>query len=154
MLTEPHLLFGYLGDATTLDWYETAVKSLTPISVLRGNLDDDVAQRAAIWSSDAGPLSFRAAVPPANLTTFVGALTDLRWAADPAFGVVLGSMADEARRQLLRDAATSVGGTVRFGSSADDLDISTNPGERQIIERLKAAFDPNNRLQPLPWQRR
>ncbi|HWE96306.1 MAG TPA: hypothetical protein VG269_20250 [Tepidisphaeraceae bacterium] len=33
-------------------------------------------------------------------------------------------------------------------------DFSTNPIERQIIERLKHAFDPDGTLNPLPWQTR
>ncbi|MDB5304071.1 MAG: hypothetical protein JWM97_1620, partial [Phycisphaerales bacterium] len=33
-------------------------------------------------------------------------------------------------------------------------DFSTNPVERQIIERLKHAFDPDGVLNPLPWQTR
>ncbi len=37
------------------------------------------------------------------------------------------------------------------GSSPGGLDVSTNPAERRIIERLKQAFDPDGRLTPLPW---
>jgi hypothetical protein len=34
------------------------------------------------------------------------------------------------------------------------VDVSTNPVERRIIDRLKQAFDPNHRLTPLPWHNR
>jgi FAD/FMN-containing dehydrogenase len=59
----------------------------------------------------------------------------------------------------IRAAAEAVGGAVRFARTdgsgrAHLLDVSTNPIERQIIERLKATFDPDGVLNPLPWQSR
>jgi FAD/FMN-containing dehydrogenase len=153
LLTRGELLFGYLGDETTLSWYAANVGTLGPINISRRGLVEDIAHRGGLWQSADGSLAFRAAVPPANVKAFTDGLSSVNWVADPAFGIAVGSI-DGAGRQRLRDAAASVGGQVRLGSSADDLDVSTNPAERQIIERLKTAFDPDNRLQPLPWQRR
>jgi glycolate oxidase FAD binding subunit len=153
LITREHLLCGYLGDATTLEWYQANVGTIGPIDVNRRGLDDDIVHRGELWRTADGSLAFRAAVPPAKLKAFTDGLPFKRWVADPTFGIVLGST-DEAGKQGIRDAAATVGGQVRFGASPDDLDVSTNPAERQIIERLKTAFDPDNRLQPLPWQRR
>jgi hypothetical protein len=55
---------------------------------------------------------------------------------------------------LIREAASGLGGTVitrRDSPNGPLLDVSTNAVERQIIERLKRAFDPDNNLTPLPW---
>ena len=154
LLTRDALLCGYLGDETTVAWYEANVRSAGPVSVSRRSLEDDIDHRARIWQAGDAPLRFRASVPPAGMKRFVDPLGDATWAGDPAFGIVLGSAKDESRREQFRSAAVDVGGSIRFGDAPDDVDVSTNPGERQIIERLKAAFDPDNRLQPLPWQRR
>ena len=141
LLTRDELLCGYLGDDTTLIWYEANVGG----QVTRRTLQEDIAHRSRIWRGD-----FRASVPPSKLKDFTATLDATSWVADPAFGIVLGAASDQTR---IREAAKSLGGQVRVGDS-ETLDISTNPAERQIIERLKAAFDPDNRLRPLPWQTR
>jgi hypothetical protein len=56
---------------------------------------------------------------------------------------------------------TALGGTVilpRSGQTdrplptdGSPIDVSTNPVERRIIDRLNQAFDPDHRLNPLPW---
>jgi FAD/FMN-containing dehydrogenase len=153
LLTRETLLCGYLGDEATLAWYEANVRGSEPMEIQRRSVRDDIDHRASLWKTGITGIPFRASIPPSKLKTFVNALNDSIWAADPAFGIVLGSAKDESRRQL-REAANSLGGSARFGSTALDLDVSTNPAERQIIERLKTAFDPDNRLEPLPWQRR
>ena len=156
LLTPGELLCGYLGDATTVEWYEANVRTADPRDVTRRSFQDDADHRASVWRITEGALAFRASVPPAKLATFADALggDDARWAADPAFGVVFGAVADEAHVGRVRASAESLGGSARFGADVDTLDVSTNPAERQIIERLKQAFDPDNRLHPLPWQRR
>jgi FAD/FMN-containing dehydrogenase len=52
----------------------------------------------------------------------------------------------------LEGAVRAAGGTARVGERASAT-FSTSEAERQIIERLKAAFDPDGVLNPLPWQR-
>ena len=163
LLTGEALWCGYLADARTLDWYEAnagaaanaaGAGAAPAVEITRRGVQDDIDHRAALWrAGDGGGTPFRASVPPAKLAWFVARLTPGAWVADPAFGIVLGSAADDAQRQQLRDAAARVGGTVRFGAGRS-LDVSTNPAERQIIERLKAAFDRDGRLNPLPWQTR
>jgi hypothetical protein len=143
VLTRAELLCGYLSDETTLAWYAANVGG----DVTRRSLREDVEHRAAVWKTSGDKTSFRATVPPAHIESFTSRLTG-EWVADPAFGIVLGNASDAV---AIRESAACVGGSVRFGDG-EDFDISTNPAERQIIERLKTAFDPDNRLRPLPWQ--
>lgn len=155
LLTREALYCGYLGDEATLAWYESNVGSAEPAEMIRRSVDDDIEHRQRLWRASGPGIAFRATVPPARLQSFGDAIASDTWAGDPAFGVVVGSVENNsARRQTLRAAAESVGGQIRFGNTSADLDVSTNPAERQIIERLKAAFDPDNRLDPLPWQQR
>lgn len=145
VLTRNELLCGYLSDETTLAWYEANVGA----KVARRTLQDDITHRAELWNVSSNQAPFRASVPPAQITAFTSRLKG-DWVADPAFGIVLGNAPDA---NLIRELAASLGGSVRF-VDIDSLDVSTNPAERQIIERLKQAFDPENRLRPLPWRER
>jgi glycolate oxidase FAD binding subunit len=157
VLTADALLCGYLGDEPALAYYEDRLKAASPRDVTRRDLREDVEHRAALWRA-AGERTFRAAVPPARLPEFVKALGTSRWVADAAFGVVIGELESEAAGRTLREAASGLGGTVqifaRRDGSRDAFDFSTNPVERRIIDRLKHAFDPENRLTPLPWHSR
>ena len=158
-LTAQELFCGYLADATTLDWYDANVRASEPLSVYRRPLEVDVEQRAFLWKHATARPSFRASVPPARVREFVEAAGLADWCADAAFGIVVGPAPDEAARTL-RDAASGIGGTVTFLAQpgahpvAEDAITSTNPAERRIIQRLKAAFDPDDKLSPLPWQPR
>jgi FAD/FMN-containing dehydrogenase len=160
MLSGPTLLCGYLGDEPTLAWYEANLPSLGPIEAKRWTLEEEARHRTTRWSTydqpsqTDGGVTFRASVPPARLHEFFAGIAHVSHVADPAFGVVIGRTLHATDPDRVRAATAAVGGRVRFGSSAATLDVSTNPAERQIIERLKAAFDPDNRLNPLPWQRR
>jgi FAD/FMN-containing dehydrogenase len=160
LLTPDALLCGYLGDDTTLAWYESNVKVTEPLEVNRRSLEEDVDHRMQLWSARrAGTSHFRASVPPARLRDFTSQLNGKSWVADPAFGIVVGELASPEQRANIRDAARSVNGSVQFRGRPEETDddsvttpeFSTNPAERRIIERLKRAFDPDNRLAPLPW---
>lgn len=153
ILTHDALFCGYLGDERTLAWYEANVETSGPVKVTRRTLQEDIDHRAGIWNAPAGDRTpFRASVPPASFTTAPAFLLAPGWAVDPAFGIIVGSI--DGDRGMLETFVEANRGAVRFGASAATLDVSTNPAERQIIERLKAAFDPDNRLNLLPWQRR
>jgi hypothetical protein len=53
----------------------------------------------------------------------------------------------------VRRAAEEVGGTVTVSYPRQSrFELSTSDVERRMIERLKRAFDPDNRLAPLPWR--
>ena len=148
---------GYLGDDAALAWYEANLPSSSPLHMVRRTIEQDVEDRANHWrfadEPADGETPFRAAIPPAQLPTFTRGLAADSWAADAAFGIVVGTLPRGAERGALADAAASAGGTVRFGAGPS-VAFSTNPVERQIIERLKAAFDPDGNLPPLPWHRR
>lgn len=152
LLTRDALLCGYLGDERTLAWYEANVAATEPVEVSRRELQDDIDHRAGLWRAGEGN-AFRVSVPPAQLASISSWLVFPNWVADPAFGVVVGPVAGDGDRALLDASVTAFGGTIRYGAGAS-LHVSTNPAERQIIERLKVAFDPDNRLNSLPWQRR
>jgi hypothetical protein len=155
MMSGGELLLGYVGDGRTLDYYAEQLKQAGTPQIVRRTIEEDIADRARRWNAE-GELVFRASVPPARIQEFArlaGLQAGDRWVADAAFGVVIGS-APPATSARLREAASRLDGTVRFrrGSIIGPLlDVSTNPVERQIIERLKKAYDPDNQLNPLPW---
>ncbi len=153
-LLEPEALWlGYVGDARTIDYLVEHLPDTRPIELTRRDSSTDMADRARLWRA-AGPAVYRASVPPARILEFVQGVRLTSWIADPAFGIVLGSLEAIDAIAPVRAAAEGVGGSVRVrrGSSIGPfLDVSTNVVERQIIERLKRAFDPDEKLTPLPW---
>ena len=153
VLTRDALLCGYVGDRASLDFYRQAIGQAGVIERIERTLDEDIAHRASLWVKD-GKVTFRASVPPASLAEFVAKMSVDDWSADAAFGIVVGALSDEGPVAKLRESAEALGGTLRTyrGPYGQPIELSTNPGERKIIERLKNAFDPDVTLQPLPWQ--
>jgi hypothetical protein len=162
VLTGDGLLCGYLADATTVDWYAATVRATEPVSVYRRSIEVDTDHRTALWASRQKGASFRASVPPSRVLDFVASAGIRTWSADAAFGVVVGPVGSPDEARTLRHGASALGGTVTFSGrpegSRDSFappDVaSTSSVEQRIIERLKAAFDPENQLSPLPWQTR
>ena len=105
-------------------------------------MEQDIEHRARLWRGD-----FRASVQPASVLEFIVAAKCAPWAADGAFGIVRGSGA----RDAVESAAKQFGGTVVFEGGADWFAPPPGP-ERELLVRLKKAFDPDNRLTPLPWR--
>lgn len=153
VLTREDLLCGYLGDEPTLAFYRGALARSEPIEVINRTLDQDIEHRANLWNVE-GSVVFRASVPPARLGELAPPLGALRWAADAGFGIVVGAANDPAELAALREACSSMGGSLKTfrGAFGPAIELSTTPAERQIIERLKHAFDPDRKLVPLPWQ--
>jgi len=53
----------------------------------------------------------------------------------------------------IRNTATALGGTLTVSYPRQSrFEFSTSDVQRRMIERLKGAFDPDNRLAPLPWR--
>jgi hypothetical protein len=165
VMTTDALYCGYLGDATTADWYYANLSTTEPLQTLRRSPEVDVEHRAELWASACTDSGFRASVPPARVLEFTGELEaacggrSIQWTADAAFGVVVGELDDRLSLGRVREAARRVGGTaVACGEATAPLDApavaSTNPEERRIIEEIKSAFDPDGTLAPLPWQTR
>jgi glycolate oxidase FAD binding subunit len=148
MLTSDALLCGYLADERTLEFYEnTLAAEHKPRAIERRTLEQDIEHRRQLWQGD-----FRVAVPPAKVHDFVAVAKPAKWAADPAFGVIVGSGGDDAQ---VRGAAQALSGTATFtrrdGAPGPLVDVPS-AAQRALLERLKRAFDPDNRLAPLPWQ--
>ena len=146
MLTADGLLCGYLGDERALDFYQKTLPEQRPRAVERRTLEQDIEHRTSLWRG-----SFRAAVPPAKLGDFLAVARPTRYAADAAFGIVVGD-GDEAP---VRSAAQALGGSATFargeGAETPLFDVPS-PQQRALLEQLKKSFDPDNRLAPLPWQ--
>jgi hypothetical protein len=87
-------------------------------------------------------------LPPTQLPRALAALRDDDWAADPAFGIVVG--ADDPSLPL-ESLVRELGGSVlRFDADAKPLACTLPPEAAALLRRLKRAFDPDDRLPPLP----
>ena len=148
MLTSDALWCGYLGDANALAYYRRALPDYRSASFETRSLKEDIAHRCELWRGD-----FRVAVAPTMVSQFVAASRVTQWVADPAFGIILGTADDPT---VIRDVAARLGGTATFdardGSKYTKF-FDEPPGPRRdLLERIKKALDPQNRLVPLPWQ--
>jgi len=168
VLTPDALWCGYLGDGDAIAYYWMNLYKAKPQDVSFRPLDEDITHRRALWQTG-GAGSFRASVPPTRVPDFVRGAGLEQWAADPAFGMVVAPLPPGVDPDTIRSAAAALGGTVilpRSGRTegppstvgatplSSPVDVSTNPVERRIIDRLKQAFDPDHRLTPLPWHNR
>ena len=152
ILTRDDLFCGYLGDEAAVEFYRSALADVPAVQIFSRSLEQDIEHRTSLWRTE-GAVTFRASVAPVAIETMTQSLPELAWCADPAFGIVLGSCARESM-SVIREAAARAGGTAKFfdGTDGAPVELSTSPAERQIIERLKRAFDPDNTLNPLPWR--
>jgi hypothetical protein len=133
ILTADALLCGYLGDERTLAYYLKSLPELGPLSLQQRSLEDDITHRAELWRGE-----FRASVPPAKIMEFIAAAKPTQWVADAAFGIVLGT----GDQTAVDRAAAQLGGTT--GTTVPTA------AQRELLVRLKKAFDPDNQLAPLP----
>jgi hypothetical protein len=131
ILTADALLCGYLGDQRTLNFWRSTVRDA---EVTDRTLEEDIAHRADLFSQPAAD-GFRASVPPSRIGEFVERCQPTRWAADAAFGIVVGA----AEKNLASEAASACSGTT----------LGSTGGNTELVRRLKNAFDPDGKLQPL-----
>ena len=139
---------GYLGDERTIAYYREAIGEHRPVEVVGRSLEEDVAHRAKLWGAAGSDGSYRASVPPLKVLEFAREADLSDWAADAAFGIVVG-ITQTARHEAVRAAARSAGGSVYFvegGRTHAELDQAS----QALLQRLKAAFDPDHKLEPLP----
>lgn len=149
LLTKDALYCGYLGDEPFATFQESRLPGMGARDVVRRTLRDDVEHRAGLWCCYNKP-TVRASVPPARIGEFVSLAKLTDWVADPAFGIVLSSPAAVSMDDVRR-AASDVGGNVTVTYPRQSrFELSTTDVERRMIEHLKHAFDPDNRLTPLP----
>jgi FAD/FMN-containing dehydrogenase len=149
-LTSKGLVCGYLGDARTIDYYRKALPEHRPVELIECSLEEDMRHRAELWRWAGEPGSFRASVPPAKLGEFASAagLAAGAWSADAAFGIVVGdARASDVTR--LRAAARELGGSAHFFDDAGRTRVELDAARRSLLLRLKAAFDPDDKLEPL-----
>jgi hypothetical protein len=148
VLTREATWCGYLGDERTIAFYRGALAEHGPAEVVERSVDADVRHRAELWRAAGTEVSFRAAVPPAKVLEFATATGLGDWAADAAFGIVIG-LAEPRRRESIESAARGAGGDVYFIGNGRPI-LRVDEGRRAVMRRLKAAFDPEGKLEPLP----
>ena len=157
VLAADALICGYLGDGRTVD-HHAAHLSADAAILARGTADDDIATRLTLFTNAAEPdlgaaswlaerVGFRAAVPPARVREFADEAGPAAWAADAAFGVVVGA-GDPA---ALRIAAQKVGASlICHPENGRPIFLDPPAGVVDVLSRLKRQLDPQNRLAPLP----
>jgi hypothetical protein len=144
LLTPDSLFCGYLGDERTVEFYRRGLPQRKLMELLRRPVEEDISHRTNLWS---GSATYRAAVAPAKIPQFIERAGIQKWAADAAFGVV--KIFQAADFSALRQAAQGVGGKVFGESQRLQLDGVYNDAERALLVRLKQAFDPDGKLEPL-----
>ncbi|HEV2293479.1 MAG TPA: FAD-binding protein [Tepidisphaeraceae bacterium] len=152
LLTREALNCGYLGDEQFGAFQESGLRQAGALHVARRTLRDDIEHRAGLWCCY-NDLALRTSVPPARIAEFVSLAKLSAWVADAAFGIVISSPTSETSIEAVNRAAIRVGGTLTITYPRQSrFEVSTTDTERGMIERLKDAFDPENRLTPLPWR--
>src|SRR5262249_13808905 len=150
LLNAYSLLCGYLGDEQAIGFYESKLPSCAPKQIGRLTIDEDIAEREKLWTPlRAGP-HFRAAVPPSKIAEFAKAAALQTWIADAAFGILIGSHDPHAAARIDTAARAAGGSVTLFDGAGKPSVLSTDPNAKKIVERLKYAFDPDRRLNPLP----
>ncbi len=150
LLTKDALLCGYLGDERHIAFQQAGLTRAGAQEVTLRSLAEDVEHRAALWRCR-GESTVRASVPPARVMEFVASAGLHTWIADAAFGVVMVSLRSATELPAVREAAERLGGSVSV-TRGTEWDISMSDVQRGVLQRLKHAFDPENRLHPLPWR--
>jgi hypothetical protein len=148
VLTREALWCGYLGDERTIGYYRGALAEHGPVEVVGRTVEEDLRHRGELWAAAGAEGSFRASVPPVKVLEFARSAGLTNWAADAAFGIVLG-ITQASKHEAIRAAARSVAGSVYFlegGRTHAELDEAS----RALLHRLKAALDPDAKLEPLP----
>jgi hypothetical protein len=155
MMYAKELLLGYLGNEGETEFYSQALRDMEADRVETLDVQQEIAFRQSRWRVlgpwKNSPWVFRASVPPARIADFVAAIGEDDWIADAAFGIVLGG-ADERSAPIIRGAAVAMGGSVVCRSAHDGklMGVTVNPSEELLLERLKTAFDGENKMTGLP----
>lgn len=139
MLCEGSLFCGYFGDEFALDFYEKILQPHSPLNMTRQSLREDIAFRASHWLPMRQPVRFRATVPPAQVIEFIHQAHLREFAADAAFGVVVGSYAPTQKTVLFR-LAHDLGGKVIFDGPSHLSDFSSG-AELELLTRIQKAFE-------------
>jgi len=145
--TRDSTLCGYLADQRTLEYYRRALPEHLSAEITARSVEEDINHRSTLWQAAGVDGSLRAAVTPAKVLEFTAAAALNEFAADGAFGIVIG-ITDRAQHNNIGAAAQAAGGSVYFiedGRAAAQID----PAQQALLQRLKAAFDPEGKLEAL-----
>lgn len=151
MMCEGTLLCGYLGDEPAIDFYARQLREFEPRILRQRTEQEDIADRAQRWRPMPGEKGIlaRISVPPAKIAELVQSARLRQWSADAAFGIIL-CHDDDLDESALRKAVDDAGGGLMFCRDGRWSHYPVSSAEREILRRLKLAYDPENRLAPLP----
>lgn len=136
MLSPQSLTCGWLDDEPALSLFERLAATQHPNRMSRSTLTDDIARRAGAWQI--GPDSFRAAVPPTKILSFVELAKLQNWIADAAFGIVTGP--NDGREAAIRATARDVGGSATIFHEGRPPQWEPNAIEARVLEELERAM--------------
>lgn len=148
MTTRSAVWAGYLGDSAFIDLAGESLGAMGKVQLLRHTMADDQAMRTRLWTypgdDTEGETRMRISVPPSRLRAFIVAARLLEWVADPWHGVILTTV-DRGEVRRVRTSAEEFGGR----AEGFELPVRVTAPEADILRRLKASMDPDNRLAPL-----
>jgi hypothetical protein len=162
LTVEQHLLLGYLGDEQAIRFYESALRRYEPVPLLwlkmkRQAVGEDISLRHSHWAAHLPPrarseptkLLVRASLPPATLHALDYDMLE-SWAADPAFGIVVGACKSDWEPDFVSVVRENGGTLILYGSDGRPTNLRADPVALTVLKRLKSAFDPEGNLPPLP----
>jgi hypothetical protein len=140
MISGGSLYAGYFGDDKALAFYEADLARRHPLELVRQTLQADIDFRAARWLPNRPQARFRVSVPPVQTLDCITAAHLNDYAADPAFGIVVGSCSNTECGMLCK-VVQGLGGQIFFDEPRDINSFYNAQGaELELLERLKSAF--------------
>lgn len=140
MMTHGTCNLGYFGDERAIAFYESIARQFGAGGMKRQSLEEDIEFRAANWLPKRLPLQFRASVPPTRVGEFLKNAQTQDYAADPVFGIIVGSYPAH-QKAVLSNVAKDAGGRVFFDDDADHKHFAdATDAEIKLLERLQSAF--------------
>jgi hypothetical protein len=140
MISDGAMWCGYFGDEQAIGLYESQLPTFGAIELKRMVLEEEINFRAARWLPQRPGTSFRASVPPIRILDFIQSAELRNFAADPAFGITVGSCEYQQRSPLCQ-AVHNLGGQIFFDDPRDMNDFYNAQGPlRALLERLESAF--------------
>jgi hypothetical protein len=141
MITAHAQFCGYLGDERSIDFIQGQLAEHQPLDVVRQSAEQDIEFRARHWLPPRPAVRFRASVPPARAIEFKTQAYVREWAADPIFGVIVGSCPSD-HVPALRRWAEQLGGSVLFDDPQELQRLfDADRPESRLLRRLQSAFN-------------
>jgi hypothetical protein len=140
MISGGALWCGYYGDERAMALYQSSLKQFGAIELVTQSLQQDIDFRAARWLPQRPPNRFRVSVPPSDIVGFIRNAQLTSYAADAAFGIVVGSCVAH-HKGVLCQVAQQFGGEVFFDDPADVHGFYNAHGPQlALMERIQSAF--------------